>query len=260
MSRITRMWISAAVIAVFAALTSASLASAKPKKATPGKPATPGGPGPAAAAAATRPPLSPVAYRKIDLNTASEADLAALPGMGVANAKKIIAARPYNDVTELSRSHISGRTMERVISLVSAGPAPAKIAARPAAPAEKASAGKASDASAGKGEAAEAADPGDAARTPRVTGEATPSAPPATANKREKAEAESGSPVPDELAPHPSQPGMVWVNTSSGIFYHEGARWYGKTKEGMYLSEPEAMKAGYRVAKAAGAAGKKSTK
>jgi competence protein ComEA len=35
------------------------------------------------------------AKNALDLNTASEADLAALPGVGADNAKKIVAARPF---------------------------------------------------------------------------------------------------------------------------------------------------------------------
>jgi len=37
----------------------------------------------------------------LDLNTASEADLAALPGVGDDNAKKIIAARPFSRKDQL---------------------------------------------------------------------------------------------------------------------------------------------------------------
>ena len=40
----------------------------------------------------------------------------------------------------------------------------------------------------------------------------------------------------------------VWVNLNTGI-YHKGGRWYGKTKEGKFMTEDEAKKAGYRRAK-----------
>ena len=43
----------------------------------------------------------------------------------------------------------------------------------------------------------------------------------------------------------PPQPGMVWVNLDSGV-YHKGGRWYGKTKNGKFMSEADAIKAGYR--------------
>ena len=42
--------------------------------------------------------------------------------------------------------------------------------------------------------------------------------------------------------------GMVWVNTDSGI-YHKGGRWYGKTKQGKFMTEDEAVRAGFKAAK-----------
>ena len=41
---------------------------------------------------------------------------------------------------------------------------------------------------------------------------------------------------------------MVWVNTDSGIYHKPGTRFYGKTKQGKYMSEADAIKAGYRPA------------
>jgi hypothetical protein len=40
---------------------------------------------------------------------------------------------------------------------------------------------------------------------------------------------------------------MVWVNTDSGIYHKPGSRYYGKTKQGKYMSESDAVKAGYRA-------------
>jgi hypothetical protein len=39
---------------------------------------------------------------------------------------------------------------------------------------------------------------------------------------------------------------MVWVNTESGIYHKQGSRYYGKTKQGKYMTEADAIKAGYR--------------
>jgi hypothetical protein len=40
----------------------------------------------------------------------------------------------------------------------------------------------------------------------------------------------------------------VWVNTNSGVYHCPASRWYGNTKQGKYMSECEAKKAGYRPA------------
>jgi hypothetical protein len=42
---------------------------------------------------------------------------------------------------------------------------------------------------------------------------------------------------------------MVWVNTESKV-YHKSGRWYGKTKQGKFMSESDAKAAGYTAAKA----------
>jgi len=41
--------------------------------------------------------------------------------------------------------------------------------------------------------------------------------------------------------------GQVWVNTDTGV-YHKGGRWYGKTKQGKFMDESDAKKAGYKAA------------
>jgi hypothetical protein len=43
--------------------------------------------------------------------------------------------------------------------------------------------------------------------------------------------------------------GMVWVNTDSGVYHKPGTRWYGRTKKGKYMTEADAIKAGYHAAK-----------
>jgi len=42
--------------------------------------------------------------------------------------------------------------------------------------------------------------------------------------------------------------GKVWVNTETGI-YHKGGRWYGGTKQGKFMTESDAVRAGYRASK-----------
>jgi hypothetical protein len=42
--------------------------------------------------------------------------------------------------------------------------------------------------------------------------------------------------------------GLVWVNTDSRV-YHKDGRYYGNTKQGKFMSEADAEKAGYKAAK-----------
>jgi DNA/RNA endonuclease G (NUC1) len=48
--------------------------------------------------------------------------------------------------------------------------------------------------------------------------------------------------------PPASTSGKVWVNTRSGAYWRPGTQYYGKTKEGKYMTEAEAIKAGYHAA------------
>ncbi len=57
----------------------------------------------------------------VDLNSASEKELEALPGVGPATSKKIIANRPYKSVDELSKAGLSAKTIDKLKPLVTVG-------------------------------------------------------------------------------------------------------------------------------------------
>jgi hypothetical protein len=59
--------------------------------------------------------------------------------------------------------------------------------------------------------------------------------------------AQSSTPSASDIAAAKTS-GKVWVNLDTGI-YHQGGRWYGKTKNGKFMSVDDAKKAGYKAAK-----------
>src|SRR5579872_3358977 len=67
----------------------------------------------------------------VNLNTASESDLVALPGVGPATAKKIIAGRPYTSVADLAKAGVPKNTIEKITSMVTVSGAPASSATAP---------------------------------------------------------------------------------------------------------------------------------
>jgi hypothetical protein len=57
------------------------------------------------------------------------------------------------------------------------------------------------------------------------------------------------SPSPSDS---PANTDDVWVNTKSGKYWKPGSRYYGKTRQGEYLSEKEAIQKGYLPANGTG--------
>ena len=46
------------------------------------------------------------------------------------------------------------------------------------------------------------------------------------------------------LVTQSSESEQVWVNTASGVYHYPGTRWFGKTKQGEFMSEAEAKSKG----------------
>src|SRR5215510_8796348 len=82
----------------------------------------------AAKSAQAKAPAAPV-----NLNTASQADLEALPGVGAATAKKIMSGRPYASVADLAKAGVPKNTIEKITPLVTVGAASSASPARSAA-------------------------------------------------------------------------------------------------------------------------------
>jgi len=101
--------------------------------------------------------------------------------------------------------------------------------------------------------------PAEKAASPSPTESPTASPKAKPTPKKAKAERKAGpaaSPVPagrtTEEAANPPAPGgghgQVWVNTETGVYHIQGSRFYGTTKKGKYMTEQDAIQAGYKPA------------
>ncbi len=162
-----------------------------------------------------KPAASPAAI--VDINSGSEKDLEGLNGIGAATAKKIIAGRPYATVEDLAKVGVSASTIAKIKPYVTVGAAPAAPATASA-----------------------------AAVAPPAPAPAAPAKPAKAPKPTPVASATTAAPAT------PPQPGMVWANTSTKVFHREGDRYYGNTKHGKWMTEEDAVKAGYHEAQTGG--------
>jgi hypothetical protein len=89
---------------------------------------------------------------------------------------------------------------------------------------------------------AAAAAPAPAAPAPAATSASAPSAAPAATPAHSSRTSASNS---TNVAAAPGGgPGLVWVNSATNVYHCSGSRYYGKTKEGKYMSEAQAKAAG----------------
>jgi len=86
---------------------------------------------------------------------------------------------------------------------------------------------------------------------------ASPKAKPTSKKAKAKRKARRAArPMPagrtsDEAANPPAPGGghgQVWVNTETGVYHREGSRFYGTTRKGKYMTEQDAVQAGYKTA------------
>jgi DNA uptake protein ComE-like DNA-binding protein len=188
----------------------------------------------------------------VNLNKASEAELQTVSGIGPTYARNIIAHRPYKSIDDLSKAGIPATTISKIRPLVTTSDAAAsQIGTKPAAP-DKTQAlvdiNKATEAQLqevpGIGESYSKKIV--ANRPYKSVDDLSKAGVPANVIEKVKSRVTVGG---ANTAATPPAKGMVWVNLETKLYHKESSRWYGKTKNGKFMSEADAVKAGYTGSK-----------
>ena len=186
----------------------------------------------------------------VDLNSAKQATLEEVPGVGPAYAKKIVAGRPYKSIDDLAKAGIPSSTIRKIRSLVtvSGEQRPYKVAK----PVTDDAANARTDLNSAKeSELEEVPGIGSAYAKKIVAGRPYKSVDDLSKAGIPAATIAKIRPLVSigRTAEAPPRKGMVWANLDTKTYHKEDSRWYGKTKNGKYMSEADAIKEGYRASK-----------
>ena len=173
----------------------------------------------------------------VDINTATAAQLEQVPGIGSTYAQKIIAKRPYATLKDLSKTGIPASRLEKMLPQLTV----TQKAAASDKPAENVPPATTPKPKTARRSSTAAAKPAETDTKPaEVAARQTTDAKPAEKTAGQKTA---------NVARTPPKKGMVWANSDSKVYHVEGDRWYGKTKKGEWMTEEDALKAGYRKSK-----------
>jgi DNA uptake protein ComE-like DNA-binding protein len=206
----------------------------------------------------------------VDLNKGTSDQLESLPGIGPALAKKIVAGRPYKSVNDLAKAGISANEVRKIESMVTVGSAVDSTVAKDEKPLSKTATkdrtkknytvakpiiGDTKSRAIDVNTASESTLEGVSGIGSAYAKKIVEGRPYKSIDDLTKA----GIPqsTVDKIRTHvavarpfeaPPEKGMVWVNLDSKRYHKETSAWYGRTKNGKYMSEADAIKAGYTAA------------
>jgi DNA uptake protein ComE-like DNA-binding protein len=206
----------------------------------------------------------------VDLNKGTQDQLESLPGIGPALAKKIVAGRPYKSVNDLSKAGISANEIHKIESLVTVGSTVDSTVAKDEKPLSKTATkdstkktytvakpiiGDTKSRAIDVNTASESTLEGVSGigsvyakkivdgRPYKSIDDLTKAGIPQSTVDKIRTLVAVGRPFEA-----PPEKGMVWVNLDSKRYHKETSAWYGRTKNGKYMSEADAVKAGYTQA------------